>query len=67
MLGGVAEPGTVSSVAEEWLDGSTTEESLERLLLEERSVLKLLLDIRRRSCRKEGISVLSVKRERCGE
>jgi len=56
VLGGVAEPGAVSRVEEDLLDGSATEESLERLLLDERSVLKLLLDSLRRSCRIEGMS-----------
>jgi len=57
VLGGVADPGAVSSVEEDLLDGSWTDESLERLLCDERSVLKLPLDKRRRSCRNEGMPV----------
>ena len=54
VLGGVVEPGAVLMVEEDWFDGALLEESLDRLL-EDFSVLKLLLDSRRRSCRKDGI------------
>lgn len=57
VLGGVAEPLPVFTLEEDLLEGSTAlrEDSFELPEVEDLSVLKLLLDNRRRSCKKEGM------------